>query len=132
MEPRTITILSLIDVVGALSEDSMKGNVYLFDDNKSNGSSHEGTASLKTKVKAGDKLIWTLMALEPESFAEITNISIDPDICRAEKKMYPQSDVAYWEGEVLKEAVATPYKITFEVGSQKQKIETEGTPALIA
>jgi hypothetical protein len=131
MQPRTITILSLIDVVGALSEDTMKANVYLFDDNKTNGSSDEGTGVLKTKVKAGDKLIWTLMSLEPESFAEICDITIDPEICKAEKKMYPQSDVAYWEGEVLKEVSSTPYKITFEVGTRRQKIETEETPALI-
>lgn len=131
MEPRTITILSLIDVIGALADDSMKFNVYLFDDNKSKGSTNEGTANLKTKVETGDKLIWTLMPLEPESFAEISEISIDPEICRIEKKMYPQSDVVYWEGEVLKAAASTPYKITFEIGSQKQKIATEDTPALI-
>ncbi|SFW85816.1 hypothetical protein [Chitinophaga sancti] len=131
MESRTITIMSLIDVIGALAEDSMKANVYLFDNNKSKGSVNEGTGRLKTKVKAGDTLFWTLMSLEPESFAEISNISIDPEICRLEKKKYPQSDVVFWEGEVLKEAASTPYKITFEIGYQKQKFETEENPELI-
>jgi hypothetical protein len=131
MEPKTISILSLIDVLGALAQDSMKANVYLFDNNKSMGSVNEGTGRLKTKVNAGDRLIWTLMSLEPEAFAEISNISIDPEICRTQKKMYPQSDVVYWEGEVLKEAASTPYKITFVIGYKKQTMETEETPELI-
>ncbi|GGH67267.1 hypothetical protein HNQ91_001691 [Filimonas zeae] len=131
MEPRTITILSLIDVVGALASDSMQKNLYLFDDNKSNGSTNLGTGVLKTKVQAGDKLIWTLMALEPEAYAQLYKIEMDSTVCKLEQKKYPQSDVIYWEGHVLKEVTSTPYKITFEVGTQKQQIETLDLPSLI-
>lgn len=132
MEPRTITILSLIDVVGALASDSMQKNLYLFDDNKSNGSYNLGTGLLKTRVKKGDKIIWTLMALEPEAYAQISKIEMaDPSVCRLTKNKYPKSDVIFWEGEVLKEITSAPYTMTFEVGTHKQEVQTLDSPSLI-
>lgn len=129
---KTITILSLVDVVGALADDSITNNLYLFDNNKVNGSADQGTGILKTKVNSGDRLIWTLMSLEPESYAAISNITMDTEVCDPEKKTYPDSDIIYWEGIVKKEAPSTFYKITYEVGTQQQAIETNESPALIS
>jgi hypothetical protein len=131
MQTNTITILCLLDVVGALSEQTLTTNLYLFDNNKANGSSGEGTGQLKTKVKAGDTLIWTIVALEPESYAAISAITIDPAVCTPVQRMYPESDVSYWEALVLKVVPETPYRITFEIGTKKQPLETEITPTLI-
>ncbi|RXK85975.1 hypothetical protein [Filimonas effusa] len=131
MKPKEIIIMSLVDVVGALASDNIKGNLYLFDNNKSDGSLDEGTGVLKTKVKTGDVLIWTIMSMEPESYAAISNITIDPEVCSPVTEMYPDSDVSYWQATVLKEVTSVPYKITFEVGVKKQQVETRETPSLI-
>ncbi|MDO9105751.1 MAG: hypothetical protein Q7U57_12430 [Methylovulum sp.] len=128
---KTITIVSLIDVVGALANDTLNGNIYLMDNNKSNGSSDQGTEVLKTLVKEGDQLVWTVMSLEPEAYASIKEIIIDSDYCVPEQKTYEGSDVTYWVGKVKKNPKSTPYNLKIQVGTQEQALMTTSSPSLV-
>jgi len=74
---KTITIASVIDVVGALATDSLSGQVYFTDTEKASGSTGHGTENLKTMVSVGDVLVWTVTFLECEAYAAIDEIIID-------------------------------------------------------
>ena len=128
---RKTTIMTIVDVVGALADDSLNENLYLIDDNKSNGSLDEGTESLKTAVSVGDVVIWTVFSLEPESFVQLTKIEIDPQYCVPTLKYYPESDVSYWEGTILKELEEVPYNIAVIVGNSETELVTSDGPSFI-
>jgi hypothetical protein len=128
---RRTTIMTIVDVVGALADDSLNENMYLIDDNKSNGSLDEATESLKTAVNIGDVVTWTVFSLEPESYVELTKIEIDPQYCVPTIKYYPDSDVCYWEGTILKELESVPYSIAVIVGNSDTELITSDGPCFI-
>lgn len=128
---KTITIISLVDVVGALASGTIGGNLYLLDNNRLGGSSGEGTEVLKTMVNEGDQLVWTVMSLEPEAYASIDGILIDSDYCEPEQKTYEGSDVTYWVGKVKKKLQTVPYKLKVAVGTRPEPLVTPNSAALV-
>ncbi len=130
---KTITIVSVVDVIGALANESLNYNIYLFDNNKTGGSQGLGTDCLKTKVSKGDSLLWTIMPMEPESYSAIKAIIIDETVCEPVLQTYEGSDVTYWEGIVLKDIEEIPYSIAFAFGNKDTIISTDlyNTPSLI-
>ena len=68
---KMISIVSVVDVVGALANNSLSGNIFLVDNNKVSGSSGEGTEALQTAVEEGDELVWIVQPLECEAHASI-------------------------------------------------------------
>lgn len=122
---KTITIASVVDVVGILATDSLAGQVYFMDTNKAGGSIGQGTEHLRTAVSAGDRLVWTVIFLECEAYAAIDEIIIDPEYCEPEKKVYEGTDVSYWMGTVKKEITSpVPYTVKFKVGTRDESIAT--------
>ncbi|MEU0247360.1 hypothetical protein ABZ192_24165 [Streptomyces sp. NPDC006235] len=129
---RPITITAVVDVVGVLASDSTSGEVYLYDTNKASGSTGFGTEELKTKVKRGDQVLWTTIALECEAHVAIHGIDIDKNVCEPERMVYPDTDVTYWTGTVKKDIDgAVPYRITFQVGTRNEPIIAALSPALV-
>ncbi|MDJ0511022.1 MAG: hypothetical protein QNJ64_17465 [Crocosphaera sp.] len=128
---KTTTIASVIDVVGALATDSLSGQVYFMDTNKAGGSQNQGTENLRTVVKKGDRLVWTVIFLECEAYAAIDDIIIDKDCCEPKKEFYEGTDVSYWVGTVKKDVTITPYSVKFKVGTRAEPIETESSLFLI-
>lgn len=131
MTARTISVVTLVDVAGALASGTLSNNLYLMDNNKTNGSSDEGTEILKTRVRAGDQLLWTTVSLEPEAYASITGILIDSDYCEPEQRSYAGSDVTYWIGKVKKNLDLVPYKLEIKVGTQNKAMVTVSSPSLV-
>jgi hypothetical protein len=125
------TIMTLIDVVGTLSDDSLNENLYLIDDNKSNGSLDEGTDALKTAVKKGDIITWTVFSLEPESYTAVNKIEIDPQYCVPAMKFFPNSDVSYWEGTILKDLENVQYSLYVTAGNSDTEYKTSNGPFFI-
>lgn len=121
---KTITIATVIDVVGALATDSLVGQVYFMDTEKASGSTGHGTESLKTMVSQEDVLVWTVIFLECEAYAAIDQIIIDNDYCEPEKKVYEGTDVSYWTAKVKKNVQSIPYTIKFKVGTRAEPIST--------
>ncbi|MEV7778165.1 hypothetical protein [Kitasatospora sp. NPDC088351] len=129
---RPISITAVVDCVGALASRSTSGHLYLYDTNKAGGSTGFGTEELRTKVKAGDQLLWNVLALECEAFVAIDDIVIDPDICEPERKVYPGTDVAYWTATVKKDAGGVvPYRLKFKLGTRDAPITAALSPALV-
>jgi len=129
---RPISITAVVDCVGALTAQSTRGHLYLYDTNKAGGSTGLGTEELQTRVKQGDQLMWTILALECEAFVAIDDIVIDRAVCEPVRKVYPGTDVAYWTGTVKKDGMAAvPYQIKFKLGTQVEPITTTLSPALV-
>lgn len=128
---KTITIVTVIDVVGALATESLSENVYLLDTNKMGGSENIGTDYLKTAVQKGDRIVWTIQALECEAFASIEDIIIDHEYCEPKQETYKGTDVTYWVGTVKKNVKLVPYNIKYKVGSRPEGMTTTSNPALI-
>jgi hypothetical protein len=127
---KTITIASVIDVVGSLATDSLEGQVYCIDTNKANGSSGQGTDHLRTVVRKGDRLVWTVIFLECEAYAAIDDIIIDSDCCKPEQLFYDGTDVSYWTAVIDKDVASVPYSIKFRIGTRAEPLSTGPTLSL--
>jgi hypothetical protein len=132
MATKTITIATVVDVVGALATDSLSGQIYFMDTNQSNGSTGQGTENLKTAVEQGDRLVWTITFLECEAYAAIDEIVIDRDYCDPEKKIYEGTDVSYWSGTIKKDVKSIPYNIRFKLGTRADSITTASPLYLVS
>jgi len=127
---RTITITAVVDVAGALANDSASGHIYLMDDNKLNGSTGEGTEMLETKVRLGDRLVWTVHPLEVESGVRIARIEINRAYCEPEEREYADTGVTYWVG-VIKQDLdkVVLYALTLACGGRELEMPTPASPA---
>jgi hypothetical protein len=131
----TIGIVSVVDVVSALAAGTVAGSFYMVDNNKTKGSTDEGTEILKTRVRKGDQVVWISIPLECEAFVSITGIEIDKkfrEYCDLKKGVYPDTNVVYWLGDIKKELdVAIPYNLKFRLGSHEGDMATTSSPSLI-
>lgn len=133
---RTITIVSIVDVVGVLASGSFADSFYLIDNNRMGGSTGEGSDSLITKARPGDRMVWISMTLECEAFASITDIAIEPErqqYCNPQSYIYPNTNVVCWVAYIDEAAAGAeiPYNLTFKLGSRKQPMTTSSWPKLI-
>lgn len=127
-----ISISAVVDVVGALATRSMHGNLYLLDTNKAGGSTGIGTEELRTRVRGGDQLLWSVLPLECEAYVSIEDIVIDEEVCEPERRTYPGTDISYWVGTVKKDDIGvTPYQISFKVGTRTDPMTTASSPVLV-
>lgn len=128
---RTITITVAVDVAGALAAATLTDNLYLFDDNRANGSIDQGTSVLKTRVKKDDRLLWLPLPFEPEVFASIHAIEVDARYCEPQRRTYTGSHVVYWEGVVKQDLEIAPYRLTFALGDPPGLLSSAESPSLI-
>ena len=126
-----INVKSIIDVVGALEDNTLKENFYLYDDNRRNGSKFQGSHQLATAVKKGDQIVWTLTPMECEAYAEITEINLPPEVCEVKRYTYDGTAIAYWLGTVKEAVDNQPYSITLKVGNHSVSMTCEDGPRLI-
>ncbi|GAA2305375.1 hypothetical protein OKJ48_44355 [Streptomyces kunmingensis] len=129
---RPISITAVVDCVGALATGTLHGNLYFYDTNRAGGSTGAGTEELRTRVRAGDQLLWSVLALECEAYLAIDGIEIDHDLVEPERRVYPGTDVAYWIGTVKKDTDGDlGYRVRFKVGSRDEPITTTLSPSLV-
>lgn len=117
------------DVVGILASDSLEGNLYLFDNNRTGGSVGEGTGQLNTRLKfrEGDQIdfLWNVMSLEPEAYVSISLVEADPEYFEITSGLYPGSDIGYWKGKVNKVFGQQTYRLSLKVGSREREYTCE-------
>lgn len=130
-QERTVTIASVVDVVGALATDSLGGHIYFLDTNREHGSTGQGTESLATVVNKGDRLVWIVLGMECEAYVSIDDILIDKNFCAPEKKFYEGTDISYWSGKVKKDLELMPYTIKLKLGSRAEPMVTTSELSLI-
>ncbi|MBK5924888.1 hypothetical protein CCR90_14165 [Rhodovulum sulfidophilum] len=133
---RVITVIGLVDVVGALAEDALGRDLYLFDDNKAGGSSGHGTSCLRTCADAEDLVVWEVMPLECEAFARIDDVLIDDKYAPyidLESGVYDPSSVVYWAARILKPLPpeGVPYRLAFRMGSRPEPLIAEVSSLLV-
>lgn len=77
MKPK-VNIVAVVDVIGALSDQTLhNGNLTLVDDSSCE-STGQGTPDLCTKVSPGQVVQWTAVAVDVQTPVEIRNISFLP------------------------------------------------------
>ncbi|MEV0663758.1 hypothetical protein ACIBI3_21275 [Actinomadura luteofluorescens] len=130
-ESRPVSITAVIDPVAALASGTLEGNLYLYDTNKAEGSTAFGTVDLRTRVRSGDRIIWNVVVLECETYAALDGIVIDEKYCTPERKVYPNTDIAYWTATV-KRHVTEPvsYRLKFRLGTVTEPYAIS-SPALV-
>lgn len=115
----------IADVVEILASDSLEGNLYLFDDNKANGSVGHGTDQLTTRLIFDPNeeitLLWNITSIEPESFADISQIIADKKYLEITKSNYEGSDIIYWTGVIKKPFEQLPYNLSIRVGNRNME-----------
>lgn len=115
-------VLALLDVVGALSADTLANNLFLFDNNRWAGSTGHGSASLTTAAQQGDVVVWTTMALECEAFARLQLVEIDTrysEYVALDAAAFSETPEVYWFARILKPlpAEGIPYRLSYRLGS---------------
>ena len=128
---KTITVSSIIDVVGALATENLEGQIYFMDTNKAGGSVNQGTESLQSRVSKGNRLVWTVISLECEAYAAIDHIDIDKNICEPVKEFYEGTDVSYWVGTVKENVKDVSYGLSFKVGTRDEPFHMKPTLSLV-
>lgn len=119
----------IVDVVKALGHGTLEGNVYLYDNNRDNGSVGEGTGNLSPLLlfpetdaaRPGMGVMWNIMALEPEAFAELSHVAVDGDYMEVKQHTYAGSDVGYWMGWVKKPFKELTCEISIKLGNHGQE-----------
>jgi hypothetical protein len=82
-----INIVILVDVIGALSEETLARNVCMMDDGTGQ-STGQGTPELSTACRAGQVIQWTVRAIDLQTPVEIRSITF-PGAGRAEEAPAP-------------------------------------------
>jgi hypothetical protein len=129
---RPVSITAVVDPVGALAARSLQGHLYLYDTNKTSGSTGLGTEDLRTRVRKDDQIIWNVVVLECETYASIDGIEIDDRICEPKREVYPGTDIAYWTATVKRDLTEpAPYRLSLRLGTLTEPIATISSPFLI-
>lgn len=119
----------IVDVVKALGHGTLEGSVYLYDNNRDNGSVGEGTGDLSPLLlfaetdaaKPDIEVMWNIIALEPEAFAELSHVAVDGDYMEVKQCTYAGSDVGYWIGRVKKRFKELTCEISVKLGNHEQE-----------
>lgn len=131
MSRRPVSITAVVDCPAILASRSTRGNLYLYDTNKAEGSTGLGGEELRTRVRKGDLLLWNVVVLECETYASIDGIVIDERVCVPERRVYPDTDIAYWAGTVKSLPETVRYQLRFRLGTLDEPITTALMPALV-
>jgi hypothetical protein len=124
MKPR-IDIVVVVDVIGALSDETLLGNLWMMD-NGSGQSTGQGTPELSTACCAGQLIKWAVRAVDLQTPVEIGRITF-PGGCAEQAPAEPASGSAgptdridlglnVWSGVVPPYLTAgTTYRYTLEL-----------------
>ncbi|MGC5010754.1 hypothetical protein ACLQ2R_08325 [Streptosporangium sp. DT93] len=128
---RPVTITAVVDPVAALASENLDENLYLYDTNRSSGSTGFGTPELHSRVRKGDTLLWNVIPLECETYVSLVDIEIDPKVAEPTQKVYPGTDIVFWTAEVKQDLTEPlPYRLSFLLGTVTTPFTPKARPAL--
>jgi hypothetical protein len=103
-----INIWCVIDVIGALKNGTLGGNLHMMDNSRSPLSSGQGSEALSSAVKFTQVINWHVMAIDVQTDIFIRNIFFftgkEDDPC-AKLKKYGAPSGNYWAGIVNQKSV---------------------------
>ncbi|WP_106396600.1 hypothetical protein [Actinocorallia populi] len=115
---RPVTITAVVDPVAGLAAGTLNDSLYLYDTNRTSGSTGFGTLELRTRVRKGDTLLWNALPLECETFVALVGIDIDRRVAEPVRKVYPGTDIVFWTATVKQEPTRpVPYRLSFLLGA---------------
>ncbi len=117
----TLSILIVVDVLGALADESLINNVYMVDTNHYLGSWQEGSDALHTLCQDGQLLQWYTTSVSPNNDIEISSFSgeiVSGNICIPSHQGYPGD--SFWAGRVETHGrfASYSYTITLTMGGK--------------
>lgn len=101
----------MVDAAAALASNDLQNNVYLIDNQKSQGSRNEGQAELSTECQDGQSIRWRVEAISPDNKVDIQGFSgqiINQNVCNPQKTGI-NGDV-FWEGTVETKGAKATYQ----------------------
>ena len=130
-----INILTVVDVIGALSAGTLTNNIFMSSNRRGNQTSGLGTGNLKTDVTYTQVLNWHVMPIDFQTEIEIKRIvfyrngapitAANTPCGRLQKYGAPSGD--YWAGVVNYssriEGGVYPYLIEFDIGRKTMTME---------
>ncbi|MFC4907776.1 hypothetical protein [Actinomadura gamaensis] len=115
---RPVTITAVVDPVAALASGRLDENLYLYDTNRTSGSTGFGTPGLRTRVRKGDTLLWNVVPLECETYVSIADVEIARDVAEPERRVYPGTDIVFWTATVRRDLTEpVSYRLSFLLGT---------------
>lgn len=126
--PRTIYISSALDVMEALIKNGVDDSIYMFDNNKTGGSTGLGTNELHTVVNPGDVIVWMISGLEVETFTDIHQIT-GPAVSGLGIHQAEQYGTKYWTCTIDKGARGR-YEYTMEIQVESKFFTLGTTPTI--
>lgn len=120
---KSIDVLIVVDVAGALASNNLSNNVYLVDTNKYMGSWSQGQCELVTVCQDSQVVKWRVVSIDPGNNVEITGFTgqiISEKVCVPEKQ--GKYDV-YWEGMVQTRGTVRRYQYSVVLSMNGKKME---------
>ncbi|MGN6255608.1 MAG: alpha-pore-forming tripartite toxin MakABE regulator [Solirubrobacterales bacterium] len=114
-------MLIVVDVAGALASGGLKNNCYMVDNNGYLGSWHEGSEELHTVCEDGQRIVWDVAPVSPDTEIAIAGFSgrmAEERVC-APKQLADGS----WLGQVESRGVfaSFPYTVTLAIDKTEMK-----------
>lgn len=109
---KTVNVLMIVDVEGALSSGNLTENIYLVDTNKHFGSGREGQAELVTACNDGEIIVWSVTPINPGNDVQIQSFEgeiIDKKICVPKQSTLVTGEVV-WSGRVESQGASQTYQ----------------------
>lgn len=134
-----INVVTVIDVIGALSAGTLTDNIYMTDNGQGSLTTGQGTGTLSTDVTYTQVLNWHVMPIDFQTAVQINSITFYRDgilitapntpCARLQKYGAPSGD--YWAGVVnyahLINGGFYQYLIEFDVGRKIMTMENFAT-----
>lgn len=118
-----------LDVMEALINNSVDDSLYMFDNAKLDGSTHQGTNHLATAVQAGDTIVWAISGLEVETYSAIKNITGPAvDACKIVEGGAPP--LTYWSCKVPEDVEGT-FEYTLDIQVESKVFTLSSKPSLV-
>lgn len=130
-----INIMTVVDVIGALTTGTLTGNIYMTDNRRGSRTSGQGTATLASDVTYTQVLNWHVMPIDVQTDIQINKITFyrngalitaaNTPCARLQKYGAPSGE--YWAGVVnylgLIEGGVYQYLIELDMGRKIMTME---------
>lgn len=129
MRPK-IDIVVLVDVIGALSERTAEGNVWMVDG--ADGSTGQGTHALSTACHPGQLVQWTVRPVDLQTPVEIRSIRFG-DVAAPPPPAGDDLSLNVWAGVVppyLTQGTTHPYRLELQMYEGEHSVLVLDTPSL--
>lgn len=124
---KEITIRVVLDACGAMDDGAFVSNLCMFDNNRLEGSTGQGTNALATAVGPNDTVCWLLAPIECEAYFDLHSITFPEGTCTVERRLHEGTGVYCWYATVDRPIIDAPYEMTFILGAGLKMSNGTGT-----